>query len=161
MFNGWLEKALSSHHLWLSRDDLLLVHHQTSWSLGPLPLDWWMVGLQLREVKWPLRVTQPRVARWGRSTEVLCLGQPFISGHTHSQQAVGYCSARSPLKRPVVLRTEARPSTWCLLSRFGRVWLSATPWTMACQASLPMGFSRQEQWSALPFPSPSQPAIHG
>ena len=30
----------------------------------------------------------------------------------------------------------------------------ATPWTVACQASLPMGFSRQEYWSELPFPSP-------
>ena len=27
------------------------------------------------------------------------------------------------------------------------------PWTVACQASLSMGFSRQEYWSGLPFPS--------
>ena len=32
--------------------------------------------------------------------------------------------------------------------------LFATPWTVACQASLSMGFSRQEYWSGLPFPSP-------
>ena len=32
--------------------------------------------------------------------------------------------------------------------------LFATPWTVAHQASLPMGFSRQEYWSGLPFPSP-------
>ena len=30
----------------------------------------------------------------------------------------------------------------------------ATPWTGACQAPLSMGFSRQEYWSGLPFPSP-------
>ena len=30
----------------------------------------------------------------------------------------------------------------------------ATPWTVAHQAPLPMGFSRQESWSGLPFPSP-------
>ena len=30
----------------------------------------------------------------------------------------------------------------------------ATPWTVACQASLFMGFSRQGYWSGLPFPSP-------
>ena len=29
-----------------------------------------------------------------------------------------------------------------------------TPWTLACQALLSMGFSRQEYWSGLPFPSP-------
>ena len=41
-----------------------------------------------------------------------------------------------------------------LLSRFSRVRLCATPWTAAYQASLSMGFSRQEHWSGLPFPSP-------
>ena len=30
----------------------------------------------------------------------------------------------------------------------------ATPWTVALQAPLSMGFSRQENWSGLPFPSP-------
>ena len=29
-----------------------------------------------------------------------------------------------------------------------------TPWTVACQAPPFMGFSRQEYWSGLPFPSP-------
>ena len=32
--------------------------------------------------------------------------------------------------------------------------LFATPWTVAYQALLSMGFSRQEYWSGLPFPSP-------
>jgi len=31
---------------------------------------------------------------------------------------------------------------------------SCDPWTVACQASPSMGFSRQEYWSGLPFPSP-------
>ena len=35
-----------------------------------------------------------------------------------------------------------------------RVWLFETPRTAACQAPLSMGFSRQEYWSGLPFPSP-------
>ena len=34
-----------------------------------------------------------------------------------------------------------------------RVLLFVTPWTVAYQASLSMGFSRQEYWSGLPFPS--------
>ena len=29
-----------------------------------------------------------------------------------------------------------------------------TPWTIAYQATPSMGFSRQEYWSGLPFPSP-------
>ena len=32
--------------------------------------------------------------------------------------------------------------------------LFAIPWTVACQAPPSMGFSRQEYWSGLPFPSP-------
>ena len=35
-----------------------------------------------------------------------------------------------------------------------RVRLFATLWTVAHQASPSMGFSRQEYWSGLPFPSP-------
>ena len=34
------------------------------------------------------------------------------------------------------------------------VWLFATPWTIAYQAPGSVGFSRQEYWSELPFPSP-------
>ena len=34
------------------------------------------------------------------------------------------------------------------------VWHFAAPWTLAYQAPLSMGFSRQEYWSGLPFPSP-------
>ena len=30
----------------------------------------------------------------------------------------------------------------------------ATPWAVACQGPLSMGFPRQEYWSGLPFPSP-------
>ena len=40
-----------------------------------------------------------------------------------------------------------------LLSRFSRVRLCATPWTTAHQVPLSTGFSRQEYWSGLPFPS--------
>ena len=42
----------------------------------------------------------------------------------------------------------------CKLSCFSCVRLFAAPWTVACQAYLSMGFSRQEYWSELPFPTP-------
>ena len=41
-----------------------------------------------------------------------------------------------------------------LLSRFSHVWLCVTPQTVPHQASQSLGFSRQEHWSGLPFPSP-------
>ena len=66
--------------------------------------------------------------------------------------------------------TEVRPATVWSRSREGRdlglsgvkvkvkslsrVRLFATPWTVAYQAPPTMGFSRQEYWSGLPFPSP-------
>ena len=41
-----------------------------------------------------------------------------------------------------------------MLSRFSRVQLCATLWTVTHQVLLSMGFSRQEYWSRLPFPTP-------
>ena len=43
-------------------------------------------------------------------------------------------------------------SEW--VKSFSRVRLFATAWTVAYQAPPSMGFSRQEYWSGLPFPSP-------
>ena len=39
-------------------------------------------------------------------------------------------------------------------SCFSHVWVFATLWTVACQASLSLGFCRQEYWSGLPCPPP-------
>ena len=41
----------------------------------------------------------------------------------------------------------------CVLSHSSRVQVFPTPWTVAQQAPLSMGFSRQEYWRGLPFPS--------
>ena len=38
--------------------------------------------------------------------------------------------------------------------RVSCVWLFVTPWTVDSQAPLSIGFSRQEYWNGLPFPSP-------
>ena len=40
------------------------------------------------------------------------------------------------------------------MKSFSRALLFVTPWTVAYQAPPSMGFSRQEYWSGLPFPSP-------
>ena len=42
----------------------------------------------------------------------------------------------------------------CILSHFSNVQLCATLWTVAPQAHLSMGFSRQEYWNGLPCPPP-------
>ena len=46
------------------------------------------------------------------------------------------------------------PLLLLLLSHFSRVRLCVTPETAAYQAPPSLGFSRQEHWSGLPFPSP-------
>ena len=42
--------------------------------------------------------------------------------------------------------------TFCIKVSLSHVQLFVTPWTVACQASLSIGFSKQEYWSGLPFP---------
>ena len=41
-----------------------------------------------------------------------------------------------------------------MLTHFSLVQPFVTPWTVALQAPLTMGFSRREYWSRLPFPPP-------
>ena len=83
-----------------------------------------------------------------------------------------YAFSLSPLSMKLAVRCCHVPE--CMLSHFSRVWLCATLWTIACQAPLPMGFSRQEFWSELPCllsgdlpepgiepTSPTSPAVAG
>ena len=42
----------------------------------------------------------------------------------------------------------------CMLSHFSHIRLCVTPWTVAHQSPLSMGFSRQQYWSGLPCPPP-------
>ena len=46
--------------------------------------------------------------------------------------------------------------SWNEVKSLSHVWLFATLWTIAYQAPLSMGFSKQEYWSGLPFPSPKE-----
>ena len=43
---------------------------------------------------------------------------------------------------------------WVCVWSLSCVWLFVTAWTIACQASLSMGFSRQQYWNGLLFPTP-------
>ena len=50
--------------------------------------------------------------------------------------------------------TETEKEGVVKVNSLNRVRLFATPWTVAHQAPPSMGFSRQEYWGGLPFPSP-------
>ena len=52
-------------------------------------------------------------------------------------------------------------STCACVCMFSHVQLFATPWTVACQVPLSLGFPRQEYWSGLPFLSPASEVDEG
>ena len=69
-----------------------------------------------------------------------------------------YSAVRTPKDLFILLHGKKRKKVKSL----SHVRLFVTPWTVAHQAPLSMGFSRQEYWSGLPFPSPgdlSNPGI--
>ena len=53
-----------------------------------------------------------------------------------------------------ILHTPFDPKVKVKVKSLSRVRVFETQWTVAHQAPLSMGFSRQEYWSGLPFPSP-------
>ena len=61
-----------------------------------------------------------------------------------------FLPGKSQGQRSLVGYKESDTTEWMSIL----VRLSVTPWTIACQASLSMGFPRGEYWSGLPFPSP-------
>ena len=77
----------------------------------------------------------------------------------------------SPPVSPIPGILQARTLEWVAISfsnawrwkekvkSLSRVWLLATPWTVAYQAPPSMGFSRQEHWSGVPLPSPNLPLL--
>ena len=79
----------------------------------------------------------------------------------------------SPPGSPVPGILQARTLEWGAISfsnawkwkvkvkLLSRVWLLATPWTAVYQAPPSVGFSRQEYWSGLPFPSPTHKSEMG
>ena len=58
-------------------------------------------------------------------------------------------------KTRTLKKIKLKPYMWVWKS-LSCVQLFATPWTVAYQAPLSMGFCRQEYWSGLPFPSPGE-----
>ena len=83
-------------------------------------------------------------AQSSSSFQIFCL---WLSRHfSFWGKYLTYCSVRK--KCDTFLNTML-----CCTHVFSWVWPLVTPWTVACQAPLSMGFSRQEYESGLPFPS--------
>ena len=92
---------------------------------------------------------------------------PAAAAAKSRQSCPTLCDPRdgSPPGSPVPGILQARTLEWATISfssawkwkvkvkSLSRVWLLATPWTVAYQAPPSMGFSRQEYWSGVPLPS--------
>ena len=72
----------------------------------------------------------------------------FFFSETNADLKETYCSACNSSWLQIQLGDDC-----AVLSHFGCARLVVTPWTVAHQAPLSMGFSKQEYWSGLPFPS--------
>ena len=79
------------------------------------------------------------------------LGSPCIHNYAGSLNDLTVHELHSD--RPIWNKVFSCFSVWTVLvwvpSCFSCVWLFVTPWTVACQAPLSRGFSRQECWSGL------------
>ena len=71
-----------------------------------------------------------------------------ISGFMLSMGFPGSTSDKEPTCQCRKMKSESEVTQLCPTL--------ATPWTVAHQAPPSMGFSRQEYWSGLPFPSPGE-----
>ena len=86
-------------------------------------------------------ILQARILGWvaspfsrGDRTQVSCIVGRFFFTNWATREAQEYWKVK--------------------VKSLGRVWLFGTPWTVAHQAPPSTGFSRQEYWSGVPFPSP-------
>ena len=90
---------------------------------------------------------QPTLSTFSRPQSTLSASLPSDLNHTSPRTSILH-QALVCMFFPKGLRL------LLLLSRFSRVRLCATPETATHQAPPSLGFSRQEHWSGLPFPSP-------
>ena len=90
-----------------------------------------------KAIEWTVR------GGWGNNMSAHSLEMLFRSSHSSQPADESHFS-----KNLYVSKVKGKVKT------LSRVRLFATPWTVAHQTPPSMGFSRQEYWSGLPFPSP-------
>ena len=107
-------------------------------------------GLKLNIQKTKIMAIGP-ITLWQIDGETMNTVTDFI---LRGSKITADSDCRHEIKRRLLLGRKAMTNLLLLLSCFSRVQLCATPETAAHQAPPSLGFSRQEHWSGLPFPSP-------
>ena len=109
---------------------------------------------------------QPHLGAWKTGTEMGGMAALLSESNKRARlvgRKVCFISEASNMgMMGVVERVDSYPKTdLLLLNHFSRVRLCVTPYTAAHQAPPSLGFSRQEHWSGLPFPSPKHESEKG
>ena len=103
--------------------------------------------------------SQIRLSYWTATTESNlkdCIVFTLLKKSHHSvslmtrERRIKVRSKRHPWQQS----SKSKPTINTKVKLLSRVRLFATPWTVAYNASPSMGFSRQEYWNGLPFPTP-------
>ena len=131
------------------------------------PIDYTVHGIfQARILEWVAFLFSRGSSQPRDQTQVSCIGSGFFTTWA-TREAQEYWSGY-PIPSPEdlpnpgikqgspVLQADPLPTEvkWSEVTLLSRVRLFATLWSVAHQVPLSMGFSRQEYWSGLPFPSP-------
>ena len=131
------------------------------------PIDYTVHGIfQARILEWVAFLFSRGSSQPRDQTQVSCIGSGFFTTWA-TREAQEYWSGYpipspedlpnpgieqgSPVLQANPLPTEVK---WSEVKLLSRVRLFATLWTVSHQVPPSMGFSRQEYWSGLPFPSP-------
>ena len=99
----------------------------------------------------------PRILEWVASLFSWPRNQTGVScfaGRFFTKWSIREKTTIKPSKHLLHLGSIVFPLNWSIVCMLSCVWLLATSGTVAHQTPLSMGFSRQEYWSGLPFPTP-------
>ena len=101
--------------------------------------------VQKKQEAWVWSLSQKDPLEKERAAHSSILSWKIPSTHTHTHTHTTHLN---------VCVVSSQDSPMCCAWSLSRAWLFATFQTVAHQAPLPMGFSRQEYWSGLPCPPP-------
>ena len=104
-----------------------------------------------------LRAVATKGTNLGGLKQQRCILSCSGSRKSKIKASTGPCSSQNLRESFLTLSNFRWPQAFLSLGlsrSLSRVRLFATPWTVAHQTPPSMGFSRQEYWSGLPFPSP-------
>ena len=150
----WTEFLLLSLFFW-SSDHIFAIFPSASWNSEKGPnggsssarvlLVKYDVG---KKENWRAELTWARA--WHHETSILTFQMTLLlSWHNIS---VTWEDWKQVIRSGICLKHRSLRNV--KVKSLSRVWLFATPWTVAYQAPPSMQFSRQEHWSGLPFASP-------